>query len=84
MLFTYRCGACHTVRGTEAGGAVAPDLTHLMSRATIAAGTLPNNVGSLSGWIADPQGIKPGTLMPTVFLSGPELNDIRSFLLTLK
>ncbi len=83
-LFTYRCGACHTVRGTEAGGAIAPDLTHLMSRATIAAGTLPNNVGSLSGWIADPQAIKPGTLMPIVYLSGPELNDIRSFLLTLK
>jgi cytochrome c oxidase subunit 2 len=84
VLFTYRCGACHTVRGTEAGGAVAPDLTHLMSRATIAAGTLPNNVGSLSGWIANPQAIKPGTLMPIVYLSGPELNDIRSFLLTLK
>ncbi|HEX4110894.1 MAG TPA: cytochrome c oxidase subunit II [Stellaceae bacterium] len=84
MLFTYRCGACHTVRGTEAGGAVAPDLTHLMSRATIAAGTLPNNVGSLSGWIANPQAIKPGTLMPIVPLSGPELNDIGFFLLTLK
>jgi len=83
-LFAYRCGACHTVRGTEAGGAVAPDLTHLMSRATIAAETLPNNVGNLSGWIANPQAIKPGTLMPTVYLSGPELNDIRSFLLTLK
>ncbi|HEY1300770.1 MAG TPA: cytochrome c oxidase subunit II, partial [Stellaceae bacterium] len=46
--FVFRCGACHTVRGTEAGGTVAPDLTHLMSRATIAAGTLPNTVAYLS------------------------------------
>jgi cytochrome c oxidase subunit 2 len=84
QLFTYHCGACHTVRGTAAGGTVAPDLTHLMSRAMIAAGTLPNNIGNLSGWIANPQAIKPGTLMPTFYLSGPELNDIRSFLLTLK
>ena len=83
-LFSYHCGACHTVRGTEAGGAIAPDLTHLMSRATIAAGTLPNNAGNLSGWIADPQAIKPGTLMPIVYLSGPELNDIRAYLQTLK
>jgi cytochrome c oxidase subunit II len=84
QLFTYHCGACHTVRGTAAGGTVAPDLTHLMSRATIAAETLPNNIGNLSGWIANPQAIKPGTLMPTFYLSGPELNDIRSFLVTLK
>jgi cytochrome c oxidase subunit 2 len=82
--FVFRCGACHTVRGTEAGGTVAPDLTHLMSRATIAAGTLPNTVAYLSGWIANPQTIKPGNHMPDLYLSGPELQDIRSFLLTLK
>jgi cytochrome c oxidase subunit 2 len=84
QLFVFHCGACHTVRGTEAGGTVAPDLTHLMSRATIAAGTLPNTVGNLSGWIANPQTIKPGASMPNLYLSGPELEDIRSFLLTLK
>ncbi|HEY5210044.1 MAG TPA: cytochrome c oxidase subunit II [Stellaceae bacterium] len=82
--FVFHCGACHTVRGTSAGGAVAPDLTHLMSRQTIAAGTLPNNIATLSGWIANPQSLKPGTLMPTLYLSGPELTDIRSFLETLK
>jgi len=81
--FAYHCGACHTVRGTEAGGIVAPDLTHLMSRSTIAAGTLPNDAGNLSGWIANPQAIKPGTRMPVLYLSGPELDDIRTYLATL-
>ena len=61
-----------------------PDLTHLMSRSTIAAGLLPNNPGYLSGWIANPQSLKPGTLMPNPELSGPDLASIRSFLLTLK
>ena len=83
-LFTVRCGACHTVRGTRAGGRLGPDLTHLMSRQTIAAATLPNKLAYLSGWIADPQRIKPGNLMPRLGLSGPELEQIRGFLALLK
>ena len=83
-LFVQRCGACHAVRGTLAGGSLGPDLTHLMSRSTLAAGTLPNNVGYLSGWIANPQDLKPGALMPRPALSGPDLAVIRSFLLSLK
>jgi cytochrome c oxidase subunit 2 len=82
-LFVFHCGACHTVRGTQAGGTVAPDLTHLMSRQTIAAGALPNTVANLTGWIANPQTIKPDTKMPTLYLSGPDLNDIQTFLQTL-
>jgi cytochrome c oxidase subunit 2 len=82
--FIGRCGACHTVRGTLANGHVGPDLTHLMSRTTIAGGELPNNPGYLSGWIADPQGLKPGSLMPDPELSGFDLANIRSFLVTLK
>ena len=82
--FAFHCGACHSVRGTEAGGTVAPDLTHLMSRSTIAAGMLSNTPAYLSGWIANPQDIKPGTRMPDLYLSGPELQDIRTFLATLK
>ena len=82
--FIGRCGACHTVRGTMANGHVGPDLTHLMSRTTIAGGELPNNPGFLSGWIANPQGLKPGSLMPNPELSGPDLASIRSFLVTLK
>ena len=82
--FIGRCGACHTVRGASANGRVGPDLTHLMSRATIAGGELPNNPGYLSGWIANPQNLKPGSLMPNPELSGPDLASIRSFLVTLK
>ena len=67
-----------------ANGHVGPDLTHLMSRATIAGGELPNNPGFLSGWIANPQNLKPGSLMPNPELSGPDLASIRSFLVTLK
>lgn len=84
QTFLRKCSACHTVRGTIAGGKLGPDLTHLMSRSTIAAGTLPNTLGHLSGWIANPQALKPGTTMPKVGLSGPELADIRSYLITLE
>lgn len=82
--FVVRCGACHAVRGTRAMGRLGPDLSHLMSRSTIAAGTLPNTIGTLSGWIADPQGVKPGNKMPQLDLSGPQLTAIRDFLETLK
>lgn len=81
--FQLRCAACHAIRGTPAGGSLGPDLSHLMTRTTIAAGMLPNNPANLSGWIADPQGIKPGALMPNIELSGPELTAIRTYLLTL-
>ena len=84
VQFARQCSACHTVRGTLAGGKVGPDLTHLMSRSTIAAGMLPNTIGNLSGWIANPQVIKPGSKMPDLDLSGPELDAVRSYLMTLK
>ncbi|HWG76587.1 MAG TPA: c-type cytochrome [Steroidobacteraceae bacterium] len=82
--FQVHCGICHRVRGTTADGILGPDLTHLMSRASIGADTLPNTPGDLSGWIADPQHIKPGNLMPAVALSGSQLTDIRSYLETLE
>jgi len=82
--FTVHCGACHAVRGTDAAGVYGPDLSHLMTRKTIAAGTLPNNQAYLLGWISDPQGKKPGSFMPRPDLTGPELQNVRSFLLTLK
>ncbi|MBX6322433.1 MAG: cytochrome c oxidase subunit II [Rhodospirillaceae bacterium] len=81
--FVLRCGACHAVRGTAAGGILGPDLSHFMTRQTIAAGTLPNTPGHLSAWIADPQRIKPGNLMPRLALPGPTLAAIRAFLETL-
>lgn len=81
--FTLRCGACHAVRGTRASGNVGPNLTHLMTRQTLAAGMLENTIGNLSGWIANPQQIKPGSHMPAVGMSAAELNSIRTYLLTL-
>jgi cytochrome c oxidase subunit II len=83
-LVEYRCGLCHRVRGTEAGAISAPDLTHLMSRRTLAAGTLLNNPGNLVGWIQNPQNLKPGSLMPDQFLSAQQLSDTLSYLETLK
>jgi cytochrome c oxidase subunit 2 len=83
-VFMHRCAVCHTVRGTLALGRIGPDLSHLMERKTIAAGTLPNTIGALSGWIANPQHIKPGNLMPSLDLSGPELASLRDFLQTLQ
>jgi cytochrome c oxidase subunit II len=78
------CMACHTIRGTDAGGMVGPDLTHVGGRRTIAAGTLANTRGNLQGWIADPQGIKPGAPMPRVELSGADLNAVSDYLAGLK
>lgn len=68
-LFTERCGACHTVRGSDAAGIAGPELTHFASRPTIAAGALPNSPANLDRWIDDPQGVKPGAMMPKVALT---------------
>lgn len=83
-LFTSRCAACHTVRGTGAGGILGPDLTHLMSRHTLAAGLLPNTPGNLAAWISNPQSLKPGTRMPAPVLSPAELQSVVAYLDTLK
>jgi cytochrome c oxidase subunit 2 len=77
------CAVCHTIRGTPAGGRVGPDLTHLASRRTIAAGTLPNTRGNLAGWIADPQTVKPGNIMPAVPLKATELQVLITYLQSL-
>jgi cytochrome c oxidase subunit 2 len=74
------CVMCHAVRGTLAAASVAPDLTHLASRRSLAAGTLPNNSGSLAGWLADPQGVKPGAHMPYVGLEPQELLALVAYL----
>jgi cytochrome c oxidase subunit II len=78
------CTACHTIRGTSAVGRIGPDLTHLVSRMTIAGGSLENTRGNLAGWIANPQSIKPGNDMPTAPLRGTELQALVAYLETLK
>jgi cytochrome c oxidase subunit 2 len=78
------CVLCHTVRGTPAGGFLGPDLTHVASRRTLAAGTLPNTEAHLAGWIADPQSLKPGARMPRVPLAPEQFHRIRRYLMTLE
>ena len=84
-LFTSHCIACHTVRGTKAEGKLGPDLTHVGSRLTIAAGILPNNRGTLASWISASQNVKPGNLMPSMTIfSGAELHALAAYLEALK
>lgn len=83
--FQHACAACHTVRGTPAAGTSGPDLTHVASRSTLAAGVLTNNVGAMAGWIAASQHIKPGNRMPSFDQwSGEELRAVASYLDSLK
>jgi cytochrome c oxidase subunit 2 len=84
LFQTASCATCHAVRGSAAGGHIGPDLTHLMSRMTLAAGALENTRGNLAGWIANPQTIKPGNIMPTVPLHGTDLQGLVAYLETLK
>ena len=83
-LVEYRCGLCHEVRGTSAASHVGPDLTHLESRRMIAAGVLPNTPATLSGWIEDAQGIKPGSQMPNQDLSAQQVGDVVAYLESLQ
>ena len=77
------CIACHTVSGTPARGRSGPDLTHLMSRQTIASTEVPNNATTLRDWIKDPQRLKPGNKMPTIKLSDTQLDRMVAYLTTL-
>jgi cytochrome c oxidase subunit 2 len=78
------CVNCHRIRGTSAAGVYAPDLTHLMSRQTLAAGMIPNTPENLRHWVADPQSVKPGCLMPAFGLSPADVDRITAYLLTLR
>jgi cytochrome c oxidase subunit 2 len=78
------CMNCHAVAGTAANGRFGPDLTHLMSRATIAAGAAENTHNNLRLWIEDPGAIKPGSLMPAMQLSDADLDAVVSYMETLR
>ncbi len=78
------CVNCHTVRGTVADGRFGPDLTHLMSRETLASGAATNTPGHLKIWIKDPSVIKPGVLMPAMNLNDRDLDDVAGYLATLR
>jgi cytochrome c oxidase subunit 2 len=81
---TQACMNCHAVRGTAATGRFGPDLTHLMSRDTLASGIIPNNKENLRQWIKNPDSFKPGSLMPAMQLSDDQLDQLTAYLSTLK
>src|SRR5262249_26579 len=78
------CVNCHRVRGTSAVGTYAPDLTHLMSRETLASGMVRNTQDNLRKWVTNPQDIKTGCLMPAFGLSAEQVGQIVGYLTTLK
>ena len=78
------CVNCHTVHGTPANGTFGPDLSHLMSRATLGAGVVDNTPHNLRAWMRNPQHLKPGNLMPDMQLTPQELEHIVAYLVTLQ
>jgi cytochrome c oxidase subunit 2 len=81
---TTACINCHAVAGTVADGRFGPDLSHLMSRDTIAAGAAANTPENLRRWIRNPDSIKPGSLMPAMELSDREVDAVTAYLITLR
>ena len=81
---TQACINCHTVEGTNATGRFGPDLTHLMSRQTLAAGAAMNTPEDLRKWVQDPDTFKPGALMPPMHLTDQQLDQIVAYLTTLR
>ena len=84
VFLTNSCALCHTISGTPSGGRNGPTLSHLATRTTLAAGSIPNTRGNLAGWIVDPQGIKPGVKMPSNQLSSADLQALLAYLENLK
>jgi cytochrome c oxidase subunit 2 len=84
MVESAPCAVCHTIQGSQATGRLGPDLTHLASRRTIAAATLPNTRENLIGWIRDPQTPKPGCQMPACSLSAADLEAVQAYLESLR
>jgi cytochrome c oxidase subunit 2 len=81
---TTACINCHTVRGTVANGRFGPDLTHLMSRSTIASGAAENTPDNLRLWLRNPDAIKPGSLMPAMQLDDADLDALVRYMQSLR
>jgi len=81
---TESCMNCHTIKGTAATGRFGPDLTHLMSRTTIASGIAANNRANLTEWIKDPDRLKKGSLMPAMQLNDDQIGAVVAYLSTLQ
>jgi cytochrome c oxidase subunit 2 len=78
------CAMCHAIQGTPAHASVAPDLTHVATRRTLGAGTIPNTTGHLAGWVVDSHGIKPGNQMPPNPMDSDDLQALLAYLGSLK
>ena len=79
-----QCIGCHAINGTKAQGVVGPNLTHFASRTVFAGGVLDNTPANLSLWLANPQAIKPGNLMPNFDMGPDGVKILVAFLETLK
>lgn len=85
LFFANGCAACHTLRGTEARGAIGPDLTHVASRLSLGAGTLPNDAANFRRWLGQTEQVKPGVLMPHYrMLPRDELDTLAAYLESLQ
>ena len=84
MFETTACINCHTVRGTVANGRVGPDLTHVMSRVTLASGAAENTLENLRLWLKNPDAIKPGSLMPAMKLNDTEIDALVDYMQSLR
>ena len=89
VFLSAGCVFCHTVRGLNdkeidrSSVDLGPDLTHLDSRLTIAGASLTKNRGNLAGWVVDAQHVKPGSLMPQMYLNSQDLQNLLAYLETL-
>jgi cytochrome c oxidase subunit 2 len=84
IFMTSQCASCHRIAGTPAQGTVGPDLTHLATRTSLAALTIPNTRAELAAWIANPQAIKPGSRMPDLNLTHSQVAQIVAYLESLR
>jgi cytochrome c oxidase subunit 2 len=84
VFFTSACNMCHAIAGTDANATVGPDLSHVASRLTLAAGTLPNDPGHMRRWLQNPQRVKPGNRMPVVSLADRDYDALVAYLGTLR
>lgn len=84
LFLRMTCVNCHSIQGTSSRADAAPDLTHLAGRRLLGGGVLPNTPAILARWLKDPQAIKPGCKMPNLNLTGAQINDMLSYLETLK
>jgi cytochrome c oxidase subunit II len=84
VFMNSQCASCHTIAGTQAHGAIGPNLTHVGSRTSLAADTIPNTPKELAAWIRNPQAIKPGVVMPDLGLSRKHVKELVAYLESLR